>query len=62
MIVVEIDWEAGKVSGTVYSGGRELTQILTKVCLIIKSAGYNYFAYGTACVIGDISDSRLFTL
>ncbi|KXJ12320.1 sphingosine-1-phosphate lyase 1 [Exaiptasia diaphana] len=29
--MVEIDWEAGQVSGTVYSGGKELTDILTKV-------------------------------
>ncbi|XP_031550346.1 sphingosine-1-phosphate lyase 1-like [Actinia tenebrosa] len=29
--MVEIDWEAGHVSGTVYNGGKELTKVLTKV-------------------------------
>lgn len=26
-----VDWKAGKVSGTVYHGGEELTELVTKV-------------------------------
>jgi hypothetical protein len=31
IIIAEIDWEAGLVSGTVYNGGKELTEVLIKV-------------------------------
>jgi hypothetical protein len=33
----DVDWKAGKVSGTVYHGGEELTELVTQVRTLCRN-------------------------
>lgn len=35
LFAAEIDWESGQVSGTVYNGDPKLTDLMSKVCIIM---------------------------